>query len=425
MKAKKKIIIVGGGISGLAAARELGRHLDVTLLEARDRLGGRILTDHSWPAPQELGAQVVHGFTDNPVGSIARGLSLKVKPSDYTDVRLFKGRSPLPMAQLKKYEKEFDACMRSIPDYVSPFKKDTSILLPLKRKAGSRIPKDIFNWIMDSQVIFSGADFEEQSARYYEQDNDCPGPNVFFEKGFDQVLKVFKKLPGVKVRLNQHVTEISLTDKGAAVTANGKTLRADYVLVTLPLGVLQSGKVKFRPRLPAWKQEAIARMGMGVLNAVYLQFDRVFWPEGHSFIGMTEGTFSRFTDKFHLQKVPVLAGLIGGSAARRLEKLTDAEITRKAMKQLRKVFGPSIPDPIRVRAMRWSSDPFALGSYSHIPVGSSPADSALLAEPLRDRIFFAGEATNKDHPGTVHGAYFSGTREAARILRAARSSVLS
>lgn len=422
MKVKKKIIIVGGGISGLAAARELGKHLDVILLEARDRLGGRILTDHSWPAPQELGAQVVHGFTGNPIGSIARGLRLKVKLSDYGDACLFKGQSPLPMALLKRYEKNFDACMRSIPDYFSPFKKDTSILLSLKRKAGSRIPKDIFNWIMDSQVIFSGEDFEGQSARYYEQDNDCPGPNVFFEKGFDQVLKAFENMRGVKVRLNQRVTEVSLTDEGAAVTANGKVIRADYVLVTLPLGVLKSGRIKFRPRLPAWKQEAIARMGMGVLNAVYLQFDRVFWPEGHSFIGMTEGTFSRFTDKFHLQKVPVLAGLIGGSAARKLEKLTDVEITRKAMKQLRKVFGADIPEPSRVKVMRWNSDPFSMGSYSHIPVGSSPADSALLAEPLKDRIFFAGEAANKDYPGTVHGAYLSGTREAARILRASRIS---
>jgi monoamine oxidase len=112
---------------------------------------------------------------------------------------------------------------------------------------------------------------------------------------------------------------------------------------------------------------------------------------------------------------PVLAALVGGAGARRLETLPDAEIVAEALAALRHAFGPVVPEPEAVRITRWAADPFAKGSYSYLHVGAAPDDHDLLGTPF-GRVQLAGEATWGDDPATVHGALHSGLRAAGRLL---------
>jgi monoamine oxidase len=115
----------------------------------------------------------------------------------------------------------------------------------------------------------------------------------------------------------------------------------------------------------------------------------------------------------------VLVAFITGRYNEQIADLSDAEVQERIMKVLRTMFGPSIPAPTGMVRTRWERDPFAYGSYSHVPVGADPTDMDILAEPV-GRVHFAGEATRWKHTGYVHGALLSGIREAKLIAGRAR-----
>jgi len=182
---------------------------------------------------------------------------------------------------------------------------------------------------------------------------------------------------------------------------------------------LKQASIKFEPPLPESKQDAIDRLAMGVLNKVYLKFPAVFWDkdvETISYVGerLGEGcdwlSFTPFTGQ------PVLMAFHGGEKGFALEDLSDDEIVAGAMQTLRVMFGEDIPEPEGVLITRWGKDPFSFGAYSHIPPFASGDDYDALAEPVDDVLFFAGEATSREYPSTVHGAYLSGVRAAEEIL---------
>jgi monoamine oxidase len=199
-------------------------------------------------------------------------------------------------------------------------------------------------------------------------------------------------------------------------TNKGK-LQGDLALVTLPLGVLKAGSVTFTPALPRRKMKAIERLGMEVANKVVLRFPRVFWPKAE-FLGYTSDTLGQFVEWTNLARhtgAAILSIWTNGDYARHLEKQKDAEIEAEAMKVIVKIFGRAAQTPVGRLVTRWGSDPEAGGSYSNLPVGSLRADFDALAEPVGERLFFAGEATHRQRHASVHGAYLSGLREARRI----------
>lgn len=202
-------------------------------------------------------------------------------------------------------------------------------------------------------------------------------------------------------------------------TRGGAQFCADAAIVTLPLGVLQSGSIQFAPELPVEKRAAIDRLGVGVLNKVTVAFDAPFWPTGQYVFGRLHRAVPNApTCVINLWKthhVPKLVLLAGGSLGRCVEVWTEVELRDWCVRVLRDVFGSSTPEPRLVERTRWHADPFARGSYSYIAVGSSPDDLQALAEPVGSRLFFAGEATVRQHWATTHSAYVSGLREAARI----------
>jgi monoamine oxidase len=187
----------------------------------------------------------------------------------------------------------------------------------------------------------------------------------------------------------------------------------------LPQGVLKAGYVSFSPPLPEAKLAAIERMRMGILNKVYLRFPRIFWPEEADMLGYIperKGEWAEWLNIAHYTGQPVLLAFNAADYGRALEDLPDDEIVAAAMATLRTMFGNDIPEPEAALITRWGADIYSHGSYSYMPLGATPDHYDDLAEPLGERVFFAGEATSSDFPATVHGAYLSGLRAAEEIL---------
>jgi monoamine oxidase len=194
-------------------------------------------------------------------------------------------------------------------------------------------------------------------------------------------------------------------------------LRGEAVVITAPLGVLQAGVIGFTPALPPPFSRALARLCMGLLDAVVLHFDACFWPpDKHRFclmpgVGPRRGYFQEWMNgrRFTTGGANVLVGYVATSEAGRLEALTDEAVAAEAMTALRLVF-PEAPDPVHVTVSRWGADPWSRGSYSHCRVGVSPAkDFAALRGPYYGgRLVFAGEHMSKDSHSTLHGAFTSG-----------------
>lgn len=229
------------------------------------------------------------------------------------------------------------------------------------------------------------------------------------------------------------------------ITESGAVFEADYALVTLPLGVLKQDHLKFSPPLPQEKKQAISRLGFGLLNKIVLRFDTAFWsnqsPGGygrskrmsdvdHGWFGTvnnepfltreSRGFSYMFWNLHRFSGEPVLVALCSGKSAHSVEERPKSDVVDDACDILKAIFKlPERPEPVVAYVTQWSKQHFSRGSYSYVAKGSSGVDYDLLAAPVNDRVFFAGEATSRCHPATVAGAYGSGLREAARILRAA------
>jgi monoamine oxidase len=241
------------------------------------------------------------------------------------------------------------------------------------------------------------------------------GDDALFPGGYDQIIRFLGR--DLDIRLNAIVSEVRWGEGGVAlVLGNGDVLRAGQVIVTVPLGVLKSGNLRFVPELPGDKREVIERLGMGLLNKHFLRFDRAFWPTGYDWHELVKETPGRWSQWLSLAKVgaPVLMGFTGADAARAIEPNDDRAIVAEAMQAVRMMFGPGALEPVGWQLTRWSMDPLSLGSYSFNAVGSTRADREVLARAeAGGALRFAGEACSSAHPGTVHGALLSGRASVA------------
>lgn len=414
------IVVIGAGISGLAAARDLQRQgCQVIVLEGRDRIGGRIYTNRELGMPVDLGASWIHGIEGNPIAELVDQARIRTAITNYDDLALFNGAERVAPAVINAAYRTYEQRHQAIKDLAEELDDDISVAEGLRRavsaSAGDPLAQAVLNWWLASEVTIElGMDFDDLSLFEWDEDPAFDGADHLFPGGYSQVTDAIAS--GLDIRLNESVTAITYSDDEVEISTDQETYTADAVLVTVPLGVLQAGKIQFNPVLPEEKVNAISRLKMGVLNKVALTFPRQFWPDstilGHLKTG--QSGFEYFVNAAAYQDTPALINLAGGHFARELETLTDDALVSQIMTQLRSAYGAGIPDPDALVRTRWSQDPFSFGSYSNLPVGVTADEREVLAEPIRDRIFFAGEATS-EYPGTVHGAYLSGVREAEQI----------
>lgn len=421
---QQKVLVIGAGIAGLAAAQELQQNgFQVTVLEGRDRIGGRIYSDRTLGFPVDLGASWIHGITDNPIGNLAREWNIAIKPTDFDNILLYGSNGQLISDEdIDSSYEIYEKIIERAEALAENAEKDLSLAAAIQQSLKSQTLKpqesQLLQWWLNSELIIDrGADLENLSAWWFDEGESFDGDDYIFPQGYDQIINGLAK--NLAIQRQQKVMEIITSNSGVSVTTDRGNFTADAAIVTLPLGVLKSGNIKFSPPLPANKQAAINRLSMGILNKVVLKFSQQFWPkEYHGFGYLSEGNadFGEFLNWSFYSEKPALMAFTGGSFARNIEQLSEEEISDRIMRILRQNYGQPIPEPESAIVTRWNQDPFAFGSYSYIPVGGDSGDRDLLAEPVGDRLFFAGEATSRDYPSTVHGAYLSGIREAKRLI---------
>ncbi|KAM3744522.1 hypothetical protein ACB098_06G058600 [Castanea mollissima] len=437
------VIIVGAGLAGLAAARQLlSFGFKVIVLEGRNRSGGRVYTQKMDQggkfAAVDLGGSVITGIHANPLGVLARQLSIPLhKVRD--NCPLFKpDGAPVDKVIDSNVEIIFNKLLDKVTELrqiMGGFANDISLgsvletLRQLYAVAKSTEERQLLDWHLANLEYANAGCLSELSAAYWDQDDpyEMGGDHCFLAGGNWRLIKALCE--GVPILYGKTVNTIRYGNEGIEVIAGDQKFQADMVLCTVPLGVLKKRTIRFEPELPQRKLAAIERLGFGLLNKVAMVFPHVFWGEDIDTFGClsehsdSRGEFFLFYSYHTVSGGPVLVALVAGEAAQIFESTDPSILLHRVLRILRGIFSPKgidVPNPIQTICTRWGSDPLSYGSYSHVRVQSSGSDYDILAESLGNQLFFAGEATNRQYPASMHGAFLSGLREASRIYRATR-----
>ena len=417
INSNKKIIILGAGIAGITCASALKErgYANVTILEARNRVGGRINSLSYKGSALDLGAAWIHGYKNNPITPIAKKLNLGLFPTDDNSVMaLQEGVGALPEDLVDGYETAYENILELAQNVRLPNKSRKEVIQTIN---SGFFENPIFLSMYSAGEEFDvGGDGSEISSAYFDSDGGFSGGDVVIPKGYSTIIEYLKN--GLDIRLNQVVSSVNRVGNGFNVITKGSTYLADVVVCALPLGVLKSGSVSFSPEISTSKKNAIQKIGMGAVNKIILEYPSVFWDESKQYINYfsaIKGNFSYIINLKTYSPFNMLCGITTGNYSAELDSKSDIYNKNEMHSILKSMYGNSIPDPINYFVTHWSTDPFSLGSYSFQKVGSEPNDYEELGKTEPPNLFFCGEHTNATYRGTVHGAYLSGLRVADEI----------
>ena len=340
-------VVVGAGVAGLAAARALAdAGVSVTVLEGRDRIGGRVVTDRSLGVPLDLGASWIHGPIDNPIKALADAANVATRPTHWSDVAVHDTDGALlDDAHVEGLYRRYDRLMAAVADQQESRERDTSLGTAIEeltpRFATDETQRREMNFAVNTEIEQEyAADVDELSLYWFDAGGAFAGPDVLMpETGYDWLPR--RLAHGLDVRLGATVRAIDFSGGAVAVTTGSNVIRGTHAVITLPLGVLQSGTVTITPPLPPRHQRALAHLGMGLLDKCYLRFPRVFWDrdvEVIAYVSAEKGHWCEWLNLYATTGEPILLGFNGATYARELEPRSDTEIIAEAMTVLGTMF---------------------------------------------------------------------------------------
>ncbi|MBK7697747.1 MAG: FAD-dependent oxidoreductase [Saprospiraceae bacterium] len=412
----KTVIVVGAGISGLAAAKKLKDNgFNVIVLEAQSKVGGRLKTNRSLGVAFDEGASWIHGTAGNPIASLAQQAGMNTAFTDDESILAYDLGGVLHSdSNFSDTEDKFYSVLETLKNNGSSTKSFETVFNELYP---TYCNDRLWKFFLSTYLTFDTGDLNMLSSLLYNEGEEFGGEERISVNGYDTIPSYLAI--GLNVQLNQKVTKIDYSNTKILVSHNGTVTEADYVLVTVPLGVLKANKIDFVPSLPNTKQNAIQKVGVNCVNKFLLTWETAFWDD-EQYICYTPDIKDKFNYFVNVKKyqptVNALMTFAYADKARQTENMTDQQIIEEIMTHLRDIYGNNIPYPKNILRTKWQTNEYSYGSYSYTAVGTEMRHFDDLAEEIDDKIFFAGEHTEIDYFSTAHGAYLSGIREADKII---------
>ncbi|XP_057246834.1 polyamine oxidase 1 [Beta vulgaris subsp. vulgaris] len=477
------VIIVGAGMSGISAAKRLhdAGIKDILILEATNRIGGRIKKTNFAGYTVEMGANWLHGLGGpkrNPLYEMSKQIHLKKFFSDFSNISFNTYKQEGGLYK----DDEVDAAIEKVDETLDYGEKYSNLLNLEKNKeddmsilALERLRKTDPRTRLEKMIDFFTFDGEQSEAPRIsslkhvlplsesEQLTTLFGENAYFvadSRGFESLVHLIAKqflsykngaISDPRLKFNQVVREIDQSKGGVTVkTENGMKYKAELVIMSPSIGVLQSDLISFRPQLPVsfgiplvpstcqdfslpykkklWKRRAISDFNIGIYTKIFLKFPRAFWPTGNGtefflYVHERRGYYGIWQ---HLENEYPGSNIMFATATDdesiRVEQQSDEETKAEAMEVLRKMFGKNIPEATHIMIPRWKSDRFYRGCFTNWPVGYPQKRHDQLRAPI-GKIYFTGEHTHPQLYGYADGAYFAGADTAKDAIQCLKNKI--
>lgn len=430
-----RVIVVGAGIAGLAAASRLQLDgIPNVVLEARDRLGGRLCTVDLAGVPVDLGGSWIHHPIGNPLSSLCAEYGLARDPGDpLPTLTGFDRREHRHLDRSEMGEffdlvvDAFEEAGESLRDRLTPEATAPAAIEAFigERGFAGAAARRARQGLLAAIEADAGDRAVNQSIRWLGDEEEYGG-DLFGDLPRDGYRSVVEAMAApLEVRFGAEVVLVKIAGDGVVVTCeDGSVETGSHAIVSVPLGVLKRGLPLFDPALPPPVQAAVEALGFGRYEKIALRFDTAFWRrEGISHLVV----FPSDDDEpamwvFDLDAFgagPVLCAHLFHSLTPYALERSASEATNWLRDVLSEVLAHSVPEPIATVVTSWAHDPFTGGAYTHCPPGVDPSTFDLLGQPVKGRLLLAGEHTDGVRTGYADGAYRSGLR-AASMLAGAR-----
>lgn len=362
----------------------------------------------------EIGSQWIHGAYNNPLASLAYLYQSRMALADSSQLHLVSFYSEQKGAVFSENQS-----FHSLSKFLEKLQERAPNGFQTQNKIGLA---NIFQLALNKSYL--GYQVEGLS---FDNPNSIEGPDIISLGGLNRIIDGFVQLinenseESLGVHLDSQVSSVLSGDFNATVILNnGTTLSSQYVINTVPLGVVKEGSIRFTPSLPTETIHAIQRIGFESINPVHLLFDHPFWEPRSEMIVLPNESLNgwkTFLSLYTFIGRPILVAFPGNSASTLMEGMENDDIVDEIISVLRNHYGVErVPYPIRAMITQWGLNPFSRGTHSVDTADTTPEDRSTLSEPIRGCILFAGEAMSSLFPSTAHGALFSGIEQAQRIL---------
>ncbi|CDW88257.1 amine oxidase [Stylonychia lemnae] len=431
-----EVVVIGAGISGIAAAKSLkDSGCNVTVLEGRDRKGGRLWTSTVGTTKIDMGASWIHGIGKgadglkkwnnkfNPIYQIARDNNIATvstwEDEDNAEEAFFWWQGGKTSYDISSFTENFEQFFKDRQGSASQTTTLEQLFAnyPMTDNQVNRNMKSFaFGYLFGSDYA---ADPDQISAKYVDTESYFKGAEHIFPDGYVQIPEVLST--GTNIVYERKVVGIDYSGNKVSIsTQSGATYECDKVIVTVPLGVLKNNIITFTPALPSGKQSSINSLGAGLMDKLALEFSSVFWDANMDWLDYISDGDSKWVVTLNINKYlqkPILLMFNIGKDALSFASMTDQQVLDSAMATLRIMY-PNAPDYVNYKRSNWGQDEFAYQSYTYIKAGATDEDPGNIASNIDKKVYFAGEHTQFDFLGTVHGAYLSGLDAARAISQA-------